>query len=263
MMSLLALLLMVFVSVVEGVSEKKGVALGPKTYRCGDYDAFRGIAWWYDWSDAPRYHDGCNNTMLANRIPMAWGWKTGRQLQLPTDVDTVLGFNEPNHRAQANMSPQKAAQHWKEFQNQTGDRILVSPAAAPCGNPDKCRGNTVEWFDQFFANCTNCTVDYLATHGYWCSADSMMSFLGNLWNRYGLRIWLTEFSCPRIQSVQAQLTYMQAVLPRLEATHYVYRYSWFSTRIVPGRWVPQEASLLESNSSTLTELGQYYMDFGN
>ena len=29
--------------------------------------------------------------------------------------DTVLGFNEPNHKDQANMSPESAAYHWMRF----------------------------------------------------------------------------------------------------------------------------------------------------
>ena len=58
-----------------------------------------------------------------------------------------------------------------------------------------------------------------------------------------------------------QLNYMKAVLPRLEAASYVAKYSWFATRFRGDGWVPSEASLLEQGSSTLTELGRYYMSF--
>jgi len=104
-------------------------------------------------------------------------------------------------------------------------------------------------------------VDYLATHGYWCDANTMMHYLQDLWNRFHKKIWLTEFSCPQKHSVHEQLAYMKAVLPRLEAADYVYRYAWFTSRFHGDGWIPQEASLLNQGSSSLTELGQYYVNF--
>jgi hypothetical protein len=76
-----------------------------------------------------------------------------------------------------------------------------------------------------------------------------------------VRIWLTEFSCPEHPSAAFQLSYMKEVLPRLEAAPYVYRYSWFESRVSTTGWIGREVSLLEQNSSQLTELGRFYMNF--
>lgn len=259
---MLAVVLLILVAAgAEGVSQKKGLALPPESYRCGDFDVLRGVAWWYDWSENPGYHNGCGSQLLANRVPMVWGWRYGHQFNFPNDAQYVLGFNEPNFHAQSNMSPQEAAQHWRELQKHTGNRVLVSPSAAPCGDHNMCNADAAEWFAQFFQACPDCKVDYLATHGYWCDANIMMHYLEGLWNRFHKQIWVTEFSCPQKHSVAEQINYMRAVLPRLESASYVYRYAWFATRFHGDGWVPREASLLDQHSSTLTELGRYYMNF--
>ena len=51
-------------------------------------------------------------------VPMIWGWSgPGHQFPtLPSSATTVLGFNEPNHRDQANIDPVTAAWVWMELQ---------------------------------------------------------------------------------------------------------------------------------------------------
>ena len=73
-----------------------------------------------------------------------------------------------------------------------GDSQLVSPATA---------GNGIPWFDQFFGNCTQlygkkgCRIDYLAAHDYSCHPPTTLSYVKALHERYGYKVWLTEFSC--------------------------------------------------------------------
>ena len=137
------------------------------------------------------------------------------------------------------MTPKEAAALWPKIEEVAGNRKLVSPAAAPCGSgPPKGLSNAIPWFDEFFKLCKNCRVDYLATHHYACNAGSTMKYLKQLYDRYGKKIWLTEFSCPRTTSVTKILNYMKAILPQLEKANYVYRYSWLThRRIRQGGWV--------------------------
>ena len=51
-----------------------------------------------------------------------------------------------------------------------------------------------------------------------------------MYNRYGKKIWLTEFACPMTNDPNTIKQYMQEVLPRLEAADYVDRYAWFASR---------------------------------
>merc|ERR1712038_787559 len=138
--------------------------------------------------------------------------------------DTILGFNEPNHANQAGIPPEEAAAAWIELQTLYPDRILVSPSAAGGGDE--------EWFERFFAECEilGCRIDYLATHDYHGETEMVMNRLEELYNRYGRKIWLTEFAkcCTRDRGEVE--TFVKAIIPRLEAAEYVYRYSWFITR---------------------------------
>jgi hypothetical protein len=55
---------------------------------------------------------------------------------------------------------------------------------------------------------------------------------------------------------------MKAILPLLEASPYVEAYSWFIARWKTDDWfLCANCSLLEQNSSQLTALGEYYLNF--
>ena len=221
----------------------------------------------YDWSLNLSYfhhHTNCTNIdkYESSHITMIWGWRAGQEVpNITISAKFILGFNEPNHFKQSNLTAQEAATYWRILENGTRGLPLVSPAAAPCGSKSGCHGNTIEWFDKFFKECVGCRIDYLATHAYFCNADETMRFLKTLFDRYGKKIWLTEFACPYTKSVQRQLKLMSEILPRLEASSYVFRYSWCASRIVTDGFVTTSGSLLEANSSTLTQLGRYYMTF--
>lgn len=49
---------------------------------------------------------------------------------------------------------------------------LGSPSAAPCG-VDCVTPNPFDWWDQFFAACSGCQVDFLAVHIYSCNGDAV------------------------------------------------------------------------------------------
>lgn len=183
-------------------------------------------------------------------------WGSGSSLSsIPHDANVVLGYNEPNFHAQANMSPEQAAQHWRDLERHAAGKTLVSPAAAPCGSHSQCWDDTIPWFTKFFQHCQGCRVDYLATHAYWCNADTTMHYLESLWNAFHKPIWVTEISCPQTHDPNKQLAYMKALLPRLEAAHFVHKYAWFASRITHGDgWVTSSTSLLHQHSNTLTTL---------
>ena len=50
--------------------------------------------------------------------------------------------------------------------------------------------------------------------------------------RYGKKIWLTEFAKPSTMSSQAELNYMKEILPYLEGSNHIWRYSWFVNRYI-------------------------------
>lgn len=81
-----------------------------------------------------------------------------------------------------------------------------------------------------------------------------MKYLEFLYKRYGLKIWLTEFSCgdsAQGKPTSAHLAYMRQIVPLLDASPFVYRYSWMSAH--DGKGIRG----LVSNGQ-LTELGNLY-----
>lgn len=185
----------------------------------------------YDWGaniDNIRERSNCENVIdnADIHVPMVWGYGSYfSNYYIYDHTEYLLGFNEPNHHGQSNITPQEAASYWKEVEKLADGRLIVSPAAAPCGTG--CNGNTTKWFDEFFGNCIDCRIDFLATHAYFCSANKTMEFLEGLYKRYNMLIWLTEFSCPYVNKPERELKYMKEVLPLLEAAPYVFRYMFF------------------------------------
>ncbi|KAL4230341.1 hypothetical protein ACF0H5_010724 [Mactra antiquata] len=251
-------------------STKKGVSHWAPKFQCNDFEVLNNMTWWYDWKknlDEFEGTDNCSSTNVIHQyadtyVPMIWSYYPKTVVKLEPNTAYLLGFNEPNHKKQANRTPYQAANYWKKVESHAEGRLLVSPAAAPCGT--YCiNEDPIEWFDQFFGNCTGCRVDHLATHYYGCNATHTMNYLQELYNRYQKKIWLTEFACgDRVMDPTVQLNYMKDVLPRLEAADFVFRYAWFTARRTETTtFTTSSASLLKPDMSALTPLGQYYNDF--
>jgi hypothetical protein len=90
------------------------------------------------------------------------GWEAAADAAIAGGASHLLGFNEPDLPAQANLSPQAAADAWKQhIQPYAGRAKLVSPAITN-GPPPMGTG----WMDQFLAACNGCTIDAIAIHIY-------------------------------------------------------------------------------------------------
>jgi hypothetical protein len=191
---------------------------------------------------------------------MVWG-ASSLGASIPASSKFLLGFNEPNFKAQSNLTAQQAAADWPQVEAmaaKTGAAI-VSPAMNFCGPSADCNGTSpYQYLKDFFAACQGCKVDYVAVHWYNCDLPSLRDYLepgGSLegFEQFGRPIWLTEFSCNGSASVAQQETYMRAAVPYLEGNSHVFRYSWFSAGPIPN------AQLVNSDGSP-TALGRVYVD---
>jgi hypothetical protein len=179
---------------------------------------------------------------------------------LRPDAKYLLGYNEPNFFAQANLSAAQAAAQWPVLQQVAAQHglKLVSPAVNYCGDDKNKTGpchdtNPVSYLSSFFAACTNCQVDYVAVHWYNCDGASLKSYL-DLFKQFNRPLWVTELACAYggDTSVAGQEKYMREAVPILEARTDVYRYSWFSGDPLPN------ARLLNADG-TPTPLGDIYL----
>ena len=175
--------------------------------------------------------------------------------QIPSYVNQTffMGFNEPNNLHNCNKDAETVATAWATVMKNWPNSTLVSPATA---------GNGVQWYKEFFGNCTKmygkegCKISYIATHDYSCTPSSTLAYIKELHDLFGVPVWLTEFSCgdgAQGRPTSEHLKFMKAVLPLLDASPYVYRYSWMSARDSNGR-----RGLMETvnGEDRLTVLGQ-------
>lgn len=222
-----------------------------------------GISWWYDWGNT-----ASAGTLGAGIefVPMIWGGGARTSGPIPAGSHHLLGFNEPNFKAQSNLTPTDAASQWPAVESLAKAQgiPIVSPAVNYCGSPQDSSGcsdsattSPYDWLRKFFAACPSCQVDAIAVHWYNCDLPSLQGYIdGNNslegFVQFGKPIWLTEFACDGGHSVADQKAYMQAAIPYLEGNAHIERYSWFSAGPIPN------AQLANSDGSP-TELGKAYV----
>ncbi len=218
-----------------------------------------GISWWYDWSNTPPTND------LVEFVPMIWG-AAALNGPIPPSAKFLLGFNEPNFKAQSNLTPQQAATDWPKVEALAKSLgiPLVSPAVNFCGSSTNTSGcsdpavtDPYTWLKDFFAACPGCQVDYVAVHWYNCDLPSLKAYIDGGatlegFVQFNKPIWLTEFSCDGTHTAADQKAYMQAAVPYLESNPHVFRYAWFDASNVA-------SGVLQNPDGTLTDLGNTYV----
>jgi len=203
--------------------------------------------------------------------PMAWNNVGISGVSSWADKDStikyLLGFNEPNFKEQANMTPKQAAAAWPALQKiaQKHDLKIVGPAVNYCGNCVSEGGTTYNnpftYLDDFFTACDTCRVDFIGLHWYG-AGNSILSYIKDA-RKYKKPIWVTEFaswdySSP-VPNVNEQKKYLAGTVNFLERDPDIYRYSWFIGRTKGGINTFPYIDLY-GTSGMLTELGQLYMD---
>ena len=205
-----------------GLWEGKGVGTGLKNLE---------VTWFYNWSVTPP----ATVHSRGEFVPMVWGEKSVNANDLEKakkNGRVLLGFNEPDHKEQANMTVEQALALWPKLQA-TGMR-LGSPASA--SGAEKADS----WFGQFMKGVKEkgYRVDFICVHNYQtnftdpkAAAEKLKQFLQKVHERYPQPVWLTEFALADWKTPatpEQQQTYMKEVLPMLEKLPFVERYAWFA-----------------------------------
>ena len=239
---------------------KRGIATNtPPSSALAPTATRSGVSWWYDWSTK-----GAGAASGVAFVPMIWG-SGDLARPVPAGASYVLGFNEPNFKAQSDLTPQQAAADWPKIEALAKPLgiPLVSPAVNFCGSSTNTSGcsdpavtDPYTWLHDFFAACAGCEVDYVAVHWYNCDLPSLQGYIDGSASlagfvQFGKPIWLTEFACDATHSVADQQAYMQAAVPYLEGNPHVYRYAWFSSSNIAS------AQLMDSTGAP-TALGTTY-----
>lgn len=173
-----------------------------------------------------------------------------------TKTANLLGFNEPDHPLQANMSVDEAVRLWPLLQT-TGLR-LGSPATI---SPD------AKWLDQFMLRVKreNLRVDFMTMHCYaWPDTADFLRKVARLHDKYQRPVWVTEyavadwnvskthkneFTRPMVEK------FMRETVAGMRKLPYVERFAWKNRPIND----PQMGtSSLFKLDGTLTSTGKLY-----
>ena len=208
-----------------------------------EIDALKpGAGWFYNWANLPNSYvaDVVGPGTEMEFVPMIWSANFNEQalrnyLTEHPGVKYLLGYNEPNFAAQANMTPDSAARLWPIVEQIARDfnLKLVAPALNYSGEALK-DGRVYQpndWMDAFLAAYPEAHFDYLALHCYMNSSAAQMSYVENFAKRYGKQVWLTEFCAweGNVDSATQKRTMVQKIQD-LELSPYVYRYAWFKAK---------------------------------
>lgn len=188
------------------------------------------------------------------------GWPSWTDINNKPNVNTVLGFNEPDHTDQANMNFQQMIDQWPDFMK-SGLRI-GSPAWANPWSGDG--GNLFDFIDK--CDELNYRVDFVALHCYWGgkSPQNWYNDLKYIHDRTGRPLWITEWNnganwttewwpdgdhSYTDANAQKQLDDIKGILQVLDTTSFIERYFIYD-------WV-QDCRAMVLNGK-LTKAGEYY-----
>lgn len=230
---IIILSLAILPSFVMAKSYKRGVSENKFQYWAQMEALEPGVTWFYNWSNTlGNYFNGQEFLEFA---PMCWNGNFNADnirayCQNNPQVKYLLGFNEPNFKAQANMTPAQAAEKWPEVQALAKELNLKIVAPALNYSPDAPYYQPTDWMDEFVALVGEDAFDFTAVHAY--GGYGVMTDLATKFHeRYGKPVWVTEFCYWPNESgavaVESQIGFMTQALEWLEKTDWIYRYAWF------------------------------------
>lgn len=193
-----------------------------------------GANWAYNWSATPPPAGG------PEWVPMIWGAGSISATQRLTAlrrqgrVHYLLGFNEPDSGAQANMTPTQAAALWPRLEK-TG-LILGSPAP---------QVPTDGWLKRFMTlvRQRHLRVNFIALHYYqdFTNPDAVPELKQQLiaiHDAYHRPLWITEIGALDIRAwgepmehpptTKLAASYMRHLFAMLDGLPFVQRYAWFT-----------------------------------
>ncbi|MET1156012.1 glycosyl hydrolase [Arthrobacter sp.] len=240
-----------------GARKGIGLAVGKK-HGVKQLDAL-GVNWFYTWGSS--YPAG---RPAQDFVPMIWGRggvrgraaeKVRSELHL-SGASELLGFNEPDHPGQSDMSVASAIDHWPALEA-SGLRL---------GSPSPVQAHG-DWLKEFMerAASKDLRVDFITMHSYASpNSESFLEDVQKLYDRYGKPIWITEYAVadwdataksPSRYSEKDIVEFMSETATGLRRMPFVERFAW-KTR-AEGDPI-MGASALFRRDGSLTRTGELY-----
>ncbi|KAJ9124338.1 hypothetical protein QFC22_001138 [Naganishia vaughanmartiniae] len=192
------------------------------------------VSWGYSWDAHPMLNFP---TSKLNFVPMLHGnaadkiqWFVSQIPNFPSwGVTHLLSFNEPDMPGSAggsDITPAQAAiDHQRVFNSTVSSKYKI-------GAPAVARGSKA-WLQQWVTACNGkCKYDFIPIHFYGQTPQELYDYVTEMHTAFGKPLWITEFAAMDFSTgysataTQAQ-AFQNAVLPFLESSTMVERYSWF------------------------------------
>jgi Glycosyl hydrolase catalytic core/F5/8 type C domain len=239
-------------------------------------DSNLNVSWRYQWNPNQA------STIDWEFAPMSWGHTSANDpadIQLLVDKYNspyVMSFNEPDDcdgqsGQYGNLCQTDVAVGYHKNLMKTGMRIV-----SPGGREEAPK--TGQWLEEFYNKATaqDIRVDVIAVHWYdWGSNptvntnptaeqvfDRFKTYLTNVYDKFGLPIWITEFNANPARSQAINAGFLELALPYLESLDYIERYCWFpfNTNTHFTGW--DEVNRVPTNT-TPTLVGTIYKNINN
>jgi len=249
-------------------TNKKGVGRATGSVYNVNYMTMVDLQWYYNWGRV------ANNTLSIPFVPMAWGSDavTGannyNQIKNERNTCQLLAFNEPdgsNTAQSANMSVDDAIALYPKLLA-TGMRM---------GSPAPIAGGWNVWLKNFMkqAQAKQYRVDFICLHWYdaddWTAnknrdftdaqadacVDRFKTYVQNVYNMYGLPIWITEYNCNRNRNMGAQVKFYTRAAAMLDQLDYVERHAYMIPNVANNKYSNGDFLVGDVTPLTLSDMG--------
>lgn len=179
-----------------------------------------------------------NNDIGTQFIPMMHGptkstaqeWLANVDKAIKKGSKAVMGFNEPDIAAQANLSPEAACSAWKEYMNPCAAKgvTVLGPSVSNSGSPNQ----GLDWLSKFHDVCPDAIVDATNIHFYdiyeSATIDRFKAQVEKAAKLYNKPVWVTEFGLnPGSATPEQAASFLKDAMAYLDSSDKVQGYSWF------------------------------------
>jgi len=211
----------------SGKSGKRGIAYNDvKLTDC--LSSSSKVSWAYNWGSSA----GTGLSDSVSFVPTLWGpkseftdsWSDNAKKAIDSGSSHLFSFNEPDHSAQANLSPEQAASDYQKYMEPfAGKAKLCAPSVTNGGG-----SMGLNWLKSFLESCQDCTIDCLNVHWY-DSASNVEYFKKHINDAAdlapGKEIFVSEFAATGSNSDISD--FLETVMPWMDSNDSVGGYAYF------------------------------------
>ena len=193
-----------------------------------------GFGFAYNWAQTESKDVGAPFIPMMHKASdsTAEAWLANVDKAVKAGSTAVMGFNEPDHADQANMSPEAACAAWKEYMNPIAsshpDVTILGPSVT--NGPPPNMG--LSWLTRFHESCPDAIVHATNIHFYdiyeEATIDRFKAQVEKAAADYGKPVWITEFGLnPGSASVEQASSFLKEAMAYCDSSDKVQGYSWF------------------------------------